>query len=185
MVQYYWTDTLTSGIDPKPVTGFYNFVHVDTPPGPGFVNMNVPSLTTDNPSGSCQTAPNTVPGNADWPNGTYGYSIDISSFTQGDNYEARLSRWSDGSGGTSQEVIFTGANQTGTGVKTESTTADPSSGATTDRFVVILYTTNTGHMTGVLVLDLGADSYFEGPFGVAVGSLLFHQKRSYARRTYR
>ena len=84
----------------------------------------------------------TYPSITDWPNGTYGGSVECSALGSLLSFKLQLVRVN--SSGVVQETIQTGSSVSTTGVASISSTANPSSGAAGDRIQLRVLMTNSG-----------------------------------------
>jgi hypothetical protein len=103
------------------------------------------------------------PNSADWPNGTYGYSCNFTTFVKVANTKLEMHRTN--SSGTSQEQIGSTQTYTTTGTKTYAPTVDPGGDATHLYQLLDLATSDGSHSKATVTININtASDYVEGPW---------------------
>jgi hypothetical protein len=104
-----------------------------------------------------------VPNRADWSNGSYQFSVDVSNIVATLTARCRLYRVN--SSGVIQETIGTGPDFTTTAIHTGSFAVDPSAGNASDRYQLRINADNSDTMMGasITVSVDGVDSFIVFP----------------------
>lgn len=131
------------------------------------ISRSVPPDAADELSLSWTTEPNN-PGGMDWPNGSYTGSLEIASMGADISIKIQLLRRTSACG--TGETIGTSGSLSGTGVKSYSTTVDPSAGASGDRYQMRVLGSNAHmHSAGSFIVTINdPDSNCSVPITVAV-----------------
>lgn len=127
------------------------------------ITRTIPTSTTDEISLSWSTAASN-PNEADWANGTYHFSVNISSVDANVTIKGQLLRVN--SSGTIQETLINDTTGVTTaGVYTQTVDTDPSAGSAGDRFQLRLLGSNSNtHNTRSFTVTIDSTSWIEGTF---------------------